>query len=112
MQLIKPTVALFLVFNLVSSMVIREKNVTRFASYDDIEEIPPSAPGRSVLRKPVIPAQEPASNGRVSYEEIPSSVMESEMMSNGSELVKMESQKGVNLIYDTTHFMIHFMIKL
>ena len=96
MQLLKPTVALFLVFNLVSSMVIREKNVTRFASYDDI----------------VIPAQKPTSNGRVSYEEIPSSVMGSEMMSNGSELVKMESQKGVNLIYDTTHFMIHFMIKL
>ena len=97
MQLLKPTVALFLVFNLVSSMVIRRENVTRFASYDDI----------------VIPAQEPTSNGRVSYddiEEIP--VMGSEMMSNGSELVKMESQKGVNLIYDTTHFMIHFMIKL
>ena len=81
MQLLKPTVALFLVFNLVSSMVIRRENVTRFASYDDIEEIPHS-------------------------------VMGSEMMSNGSELVKMESQKGVNLIYDTTHFMIHFMIKL
>jgi len=96
MQLLKPTVALFLVFNLVSSMAIR-------ANATVIEEIPRSAMGRATLRKAVIPSQEPASKGRefASYddiEEIPHSVMGSEM-SDGSELVKRESRKGIKLFY-------------